>query len=425
MNTYLLAATPFAGHIHPMLGLARALIGRGHRVIFYTGEKYRRAVEDSGSEWAAWTHAQDFDDQDPAASFPAMARNSGLGGVLISFRDLFFGTAAGQARDILAIHEQEGIDAMVAEGTCFGPSLAHDLAGIPYATFSLSPLALPSRELPPAGVPFRPGRSRIGRLRDAALRGAVDHTINKVFRRWHNQARAVIGLPQTKRLGVEGTWSRQLLLAQGVQELETPRSDLPEYVRFIGDAAAGTRTTPEPPSWLEQLDGSRPVIHVSQGTLAEDGLPLTDRVMDAVRGLDVHLVVGGRERSADTAARIVAAPWVPQDQLFPRTDLFVSNGGYGGVLAALSHGVPVLVVPGGGDKQLVAHNVAHSGAGVVLSPRRASVDGVREAMSSALADPNLKRRAVLVAHAMATAGGAPRAAEYCESLIAPVEGPSQ
>lgn len=417
MSTFLLAATSFAGHIHPMAGLARALTGRGHRVIFYTGHKYRHDVERCGAIWAGWTHARDFNDADPAASFPAMARGKGLSGVFISFRDLFFGTAVGQAQDILELHQRFTIDAMVAEGTCFGPALVHDLAGIPYATFSLSPLALPSQDLPPAGVPVRPGRSRIGRLRDAALRGAVDGTINAVFRRLHNQVRAEVGLPPSERLGVEGTWSQQLLLAQGVQDLETPRSDLPEYVRFIGDAAAGTRTMSEPPAWLEQLDDSRPVIHVSQGTLGQHGLPLTDRVLEAARGLDVQLVVGGQEGSSVTEPQVIAAPWIPQDQLFPCTDLFISNGGYGGVLAAFSHGVPVLIVPGGGDKPLVAYNVANSGAGVTVAPRRASVAGLREAIKSALSDLQLKQRAVVVAQSMATAGGAARAADYCESLL--------
>lgn len=39
-----------------------------------------------------------------------------------------------------------------------------------------------------------------------------------------------------------------------------------------------------------------------------------------------------------------AAAYLPYDELLPRTAVYVTNGGYGGVQYALRHGVPILDV---------------------------------------------------------------------------------
>ena len=41
-------------------------------------------------------------------------------------------------------------------------------------------------------------------------------------------------------------------------------------------------------------------------------------------------------------ANVVVEDFVDFDALFPHVDAFVSNGGYGSILTALRHGVPVI-----------------------------------------------------------------------------------
>ena len=48
MSRILVATVPAAGHVQPLLPLARALITRGHELVWYTGQKVRGAVEGSG-----------------------------------------------------------------------------------------------------------------------------------------------------------------------------------------------------------------------------------------------------------------------------------------------------------------------------------------------------------------------------------------
>ncbi|MFC0673330.1 glycosyltransferase [Brachybacterium hainanense] len=417
MSRSLLAATPFAGHVRPMLGLARALLGRGHEVVVHTGARYAEAVREAGAEHLPYRAATDFDDTAPEETFPAMARARGPRALLVDFRELFFGIAPGQAQDMLAAHEQDPLDAVIAEGTCFGAELFHELSGVPYATASLSPLALPSRYLPPPGAPFAPGRTVLGRGRDAALRLLLDRTVDAAFRRLHDEARSAVGIARTDRGGLHGAWSRDLILAQGTAEVEPFRPDLPPAVHFVGDLAAGSRGAAVAPDWFAALDPCLPLVHVSEGTLGRDGSSLVARTVQALRDRPVQLVIGGRHRAGRLPADVIDAGWVPQDLLLPRTDLFVTNGGYGGMMAALSHGVPVLAVPSSVEKWVGAGNVASSGAGRRLRPGRASPAALDRAVGEMLRDGDLRQAAQRVAGSMAAAGGPGRAAELCEELL--------
>lgn len=417
MSRFLLASTPFAGHVYPMAGLGRALVARGHEVVFYTGAKYRTVVEAAGCRFLPFTAATDFDDTDPEASFPAMRRGDGPAAMFSSFREIFFGTAPGQVRDILDAHRREPFDAAVAEMTCFGPMLVHELTGLPWVTFSLSPLGLSSRQMPPPGLPLAAGKGRVGRGRDAALRALMDFTVNRAVRRLHNRARRAVGLPATSAPGMDPAYSSQLVLCQGVPELEPARPDLPEHVHHIGDAAFGTRTVEPAPGWLEQLDGNRPVVHVSEGTLGRGHDSLVARAVEAFTGQDWQVVVGGHHDLEDLPVDVLAPDWVPHDQLFPRTDLFVTNGGYGGVLAALGHGVPVLIVPGEQDKPMVARNMRAAGVARVVPAKQATAERLRATAGDILGDRAMAARAQHIAHRMAQAGGADRAAARVEALL--------
>lgn len=45
MAHVLVAALPFAGHVIPFTGVFNRLDERGHRVIFYSGSRYRHVIE--------------------------------------------------------------------------------------------------------------------------------------------------------------------------------------------------------------------------------------------------------------------------------------------------------------------------------------------------------------------------------------------
>ena len=93
----------------------------------------------------------------------------------------------------------------------------------------------------------------------------------------------------------------------------------------------------------------------------------------------------------------------------------ITNGGYGAVLSALAHGVPLVVAPGAQDKPEVARRVAWSGAGLSVGSRP-SPARLRRAVEACLGDSPTRRRAHEVAAEMERAGGARRAAALVAAL---------
>src|SRR5260370_16473600 len=58
-----------------------------------------------------------------------------------------------------------------------------------------------------------------------------------------------------------------LFLQLGAEEFEFPVSSRPTNLRFTGPILPRTKGSIKVPEWLEKLDGSRPVVFVTPGTL--------------------------------------------------------------------------------------------------------------------------------------------------------------
>ncbi len=428
MARILVTSMPFAGHIGPMTAVAAELARRGHRVVAYSGAKYRERFVAVGAEWVPWTRAQDFDDAHLAATFPQVGDGKGLRAAMANGRYVLAGTATGQAEDILAEARREPFDLFVADQLAVGAVLAGEVLGTPWVSVTVSPLSMVSEDLPPAGMPLLPATGRLGRARDAALRRLVGVAYKRMLNPVINEARATVGLSPDPVGGPDSLYSPYLVLAQGVSGLEYPRSDLPSQVHFVGrlTSAGAQHAAVQLPSWWSELvdaqAAGRPVVHVTQGTLDVD---LDDLVKPAIAGLanEEPLVVcttGGAPPSAlgPLPGNVRAAPFLPHDLLLPLVDVMVTNGGWGGVLASVQAGVPLVVAAGSLDKPEVARRVAWSGVGLDLRTGTPGPRKVRRAVLQVLSRPQLRRRARELGEALTAAGGARVAGTLVDRLLA-------
>jgi hypothetical protein len=80
-------------------------------------------------------------------------------------------------------------------------------------------------------------------------------------------ARASIGLPPTGWF-LDTVTRAQLYMQLTAPGFEYPRRDLAPNVHFIGAMPAPAPRDWTPPAWWPTLDGSRPVVHLTQGTVA-------------------------------------------------------------------------------------------------------------------------------------------------------------
>jgi UDP:flavonoid glycosyltransferase YjiC (YdhE family) len=177
---------------------------------------------------------------------------------------------------------------------------------------------------------------------------------------------------------------------------EVPDGARVEALRPVAVTADGE---PAPP-WLAALP-ARPTVYVTLGTIW-NSLAVFRVLLDGLADLDCNVVVTiGRDGDPAALERVPANArverYVPQALLLPHCAAVVTHGGSGSMLAALAHGLPLLLVPQGADQLDNAESCAAAGAGLVLLPDELSAARVRDAAATVLVDERYGRRAREVA----------------------------
>jgi MGT family glycosyltransferase len=180
-----------------------------------------------------------------------------------------------------------------------------------------------------------------------------------------------------------------LFLQFTAEAFEYPRSDMPSSVKFVGPILPQASADFRHPEWWKELDGSRPIVLVTQGTIANTDL--NELIGPALAGLSTEdvTVIAAKVRPdgalpTPVPSNAIVTTYIPFSELLPRVDVFVTNGGYGAVNQALSHGVPVVVAGESEDKAFVAARIAWTGAGINLATSRPSPEMVRNAVREVL-----------------------------------------
>jgi MGT family glycosyltransferase len=414
MTSILICSTPVHGHVTPLLAVSRHLVQQGHRVRVLTGERYRDAVRATGAEHLALPADADYDDRDMDAAFPGRVGKSGVAGIRWDLENIFLKPAPKQVHAVEDAMLAEPIDVILAETMFFGAMalLARPRSQRPpIVNLGIVPLGLTSVDTAPFGLGVLPRPGALGRLRNAALGFVAEKLVFASLQaQFTAMVRSVSGRP-LDTFFMNGASRADAIVQFTVPGFEYPRRELPGTVHFVGPVARTAPSTAPLPDWWHELDGSRPVVHVSQGTVANNDYE--ELIAPAMRGLagdDVLVVVstGGRDVAGlphPLPANVRAAEYLPYDALLPLTDVFVSNGGYGGVHYALEHGVPLVVAGTTEDKIEVTARVEWAAVGVNLRSNRPSADAVAAGVRAVLADRGFAGRSAAIGEQIAASSG--------------------
>jgi UDP:flavonoid glycosyltransferase YjiC (YdhE family) len=410
----LVTVMPIAGHVAPVTGVVAELLRRGHEVTVYTGSRYCTRFADLGAKVVPWSAAADFNEDDLAG---AAAGPLGVFRLMAMIKEVFLLTGNGQVQDLARELDRSPADVVVGDVLSIGAGLVGEVRGIPWAGINALPFNLPGKDLPPPGFGVPLARGRLGRVRDRVLWAAY-RALTFGYKRAYNDVRTGLGLPRDSEPYGVSLMSGSLVLATGCPSLEQPRTDLPPQVHFVGRLApAGGAELQRPPTPAPD----RPRVVVTQGT---HNLDPTDLIQPALTGLadlkvDVIATTGRRGETevgitVPENARVV--DFLDFDSAFADTAVFITNGGWGGVLHGLSAGVPLVVAGGDIDKPENAARVARSGAGINLRTGRPKPDAVAAAVCRVLADPGYADRARQIGAELDHLGGVGVAVDLLERL---------
>lgn len=401
MSTYLLCASPIQGHVAPIIAIARDLVGRGHDVTVLTGSRFRAAVEAVGAAHRPLTGIADFDDRRMQDTLPDRDAKRGIAKLEYDVQTLFVRPVPAQFAAVERAVAELAPDAILSEGAFAGvlPYLLDEPGSHPPVVgVGVIPLVQASIDTAPAGLGLAPSSSRLGRLRNRALGTLVEKVVFRKSQALAQRLLRELGRPELDTFVFDFTRKCDRFLQLSPAEFEYPRSDLSPNVRFVGTVLPPAPENPELPEWWAELDGDRPVVHVTQGTIDNlDFDRLVRPALDALADRDVLVVVatGGRPvgELGELPGNARAAEFLPYDLLLPKTDVFVTNAGFGGTQYALSHGVPIVAAGDTEDKPEVSMRVHWSGTGVNLKTGTPAPPAIARAVDRVLADRGFRDRA--------------------------------
>lgn len=255
----------------------------------------------------------------------------------------------------------------------------------------------------------RPVFRRVNRIADDTNRELHDDALPHPILDWVRQADAVAQFT--------------------VPAFEYPRKDAPDTLHFIGPVTPNGSRAPRP-TWWEELDSRRPVVHVTQGTIAnKDFGQLVAPTLEALADDDVTVVVATGGRRLDTLPPLPsnarAAEYLDYDELLPRTAAFVTNGGYGGVQCALRYGVPIVATGGKEDKPEVGGRIRWAGVGTRLRTDAPRPSALRRAIHDVLRDPRYRDTSRRIAADIARSPGLDGLTTIIDTLATPADSPSR
>ena len=372
----------------PLMVVGSGLRSLGHDVTMLTGAEFADAVRDTGLNMVA---LPDEIRIDPPAAAPLLLRN--LPAPLRRFwlgraelRSVFVDPLNAEADALRAVLDSAPFDAILADVTFTGALavLTGDAPRPPIVACGVAPLTLSSRDTPPFGLAWQPRKGRDYRRMTRATHRVIMRDSQRAFdaalRRAGGSAAPVF----------VSDWPRlaEAVVQLSVSGFEYPRGDLPETVEFVGPALPAADAAFEAPPWWPELRAAATVVLVTQGTF--DNADLDQLIAPTLRGLaacDDVLVVAttggraGQQLPDHIPANARVTDWVPYSALMPHVDVMITNGGYGGVQYALSHGVPLVVAGETSDKAEVAARVSYSGVGIDLKTSTPTSEAVRAAVS--------------------------------------------
>jgi UDP:flavonoid glycosyltransferase YjiC (YdhE family) len=391
-------AGPDPGHAFPAIALCVRLRAAAHAPVLFTS---RRWLDRVGADGVA------------AAELPGVVADSEPD-TDPGYR--LHGRAARMAPALAELFGRYPPDVVVADTLTAAGGLAAELSGVPWLELVPHPLHHASVALPPPGSGLAPGRTPIGRARDAVLRRLHARSV-ALGRRQRAAARSSIGLP------AEDPGPAHRLIAT-LWALEPARPDWPPRTDVVGPMhwEPAQADLPPPP-------GAGPLVLVSPSTATAGRPGLLPAALAAVQRLratgiaDLRLAgtlltgpggpgsrdpagqdpggrdpggrdQGGRDGSLPSWAVVGAGRQAP---LLAEAAVVVAGGGHGMVAKTLSAGLPLVLVPGAGDQRELARRAARLGAAVVIE-RPLRTDRLARAIGRALTDADLRSAARAIRH---------------------------
>jgi UDP:flavonoid glycosyltransferase YjiC (YdhE family) len=389
----LVTLLPATGSLHPLVPVARALLGAGHEVRFACAASFAPAVREHGFD--ACPAGIDFLFSQPdyfptlvaaaGVAMPDMAQLSGHARHAWVTENLFIRAVARRMLpDVLALARTWRPDLILRDSSEFSGCVAAEALGIPHASVAAAAdAALDRRGLT---------ATALDHLRCSAGL-APDPGAEMIYR--HLQ---LSFMPP----GFFGTDARFPATTRFLRHTDTPRP---------GQTVPGW--------WRRRLH--QPTVLVSLGTIFFRTPGLYDAIIEGLSSEPLTVAVAiGHEQDlpglTHPTGDVHVEPTLPIPTLLGQCDLFVTHGGFNSVKEAVAAATPMLVVPIASDQHYSADRIEALGIGHTVRPDRRTPDHIRHHAHAVLNDPRYRAKTAALAADMAALPPTDHAVRLLEEL---------
>ncbi len=346
----LFSCTASDGHFMPLVPLARAFVARGDEVVFATAGGFADRVGDFGF-----------------GVLPAGLSVVELNKRYAPFRERLATIPFDERRAhafawrFAGLDAPAKVDALVAHARSWGPDLiVHESSDL------AAPAVATALEVDSAHHTFGLGLPRV----------CLERAVPALESLWRN-----LGLEPEQHAGLfRGTY-----IDVGPPSLMPAEPPPGTQVVPLRPATRGSA----PAGWQERLTGEKPVVYVTLGTQFNEPGRFA-LLLEALSAVDCTAVVTvGADQDPATLRPppdTIVERYIPQANVLPLADAVICHGGSGSTLAALAHGLPLVLLPAGADQFENAGACSRAGTAIELRPPAVTVDSVRAAVTSVLED---------------------------------------
>jgi len=456
MTSYMFLNVPGYGHVNATLAVAKELVRRGERVIYYLTEEFRPAIEATGATFRGYESQMGLLG-DMSSFTPGLSPNSKpenpLPYILMGesedvlpqvFERIHADLPDIILYDVMSFWAKIVVRALHVPAILTRPTFASDgirggMTLAPGASTGVGAVGggnttgttggswPASGAYSGAGAPLRPaqslGAAGIGgpepEKNVPGMGGTPDFFagFRQIDGRLADLCQAYGVEPFT---GLEAFFGSEALNIVFIPKEFQPGGEKmdPQRFVFVGPSLQPRLDTSHFP--IEQLKG-KTVLYISLGTAMNNQLDFYNICFRAFKDepWQVVLSIGRKVDPAaldPTPANFIVRPQVPQLEVLQNSSLFVTHCGMNSVMESLYYGVPMVGLPQQGEQMMTARRIQELGLGTSLEMNTLTVEQLRETVKAAMMNDYYRKNVQAMQQNVRGAGGYQLAADAIQNF---------
>ncbi len=342
MKTFVYFSLPGYGHTNPTLNVARELVRRGNKVIFYSTKRFKPMIEDAGVTFRDYGFINEIDGN--------LSRNVGL------FVRALAELASRRIPQLVEEIKKEKPDCIM-----------HDNIS-PWGKIIAQATHIPAICLTTSAAYKKRVFLRFPRLLTKFLLQIISTTPNllKAYRIYSKIA---------KQYGVTLHGIQDVVICNEKLNIVFSLKSFTPFSYSYNDSFyfVGPSIYPRlgKDVFLKKIPQKTKIIYISYGTVINDNYALFETCINAFRNTPYRIIISLGDRFDPSEfkhvpSNVIIKKYVNQLDVLKRASIFITHAGMNSCMEGLYYGVPMLLIPDTEEQRFNAFRVEGMGAGIVL-----------------------------------------------------------